>query len=369
MILAAARVMFLNLRRDPTALVLTFALPPLIFILLAAIFAGATGTELRLHVGVLDLSNSTAGARLEQGSGRPVDIPGLSSEGRRGVAAGGGSRRGLHGRPADPERPFGRSGTRSHRGAARRDRDADPPAAGAIVAGQVLRTLNEKLPDVALTRIIGDVERAGKIDADERAFLENAFSEEVSKGGEGFAFSRLVEQRDVDSDRVAGGPVGLLCRGRVAAIFLLFAAMQGAATLLEERQAGIFARLVAGRHGLAPLLAGKFLFLTAQGMVQVALIQVAAAVLYRVDALVHPPALACHLSGRQCHGGGRRPRRERRMLDAAAGAPRRELRGADRVGGRRQHGSPLPDAALAAGPQPPHAERRGGRGAGSNTQE
>jgi hypothetical protein len=66
MLLVAARVMALQLRRDAAALILTFALPPLVFLILAAIFSGATGTELRLHIGLRDLSGADAGRRLAQ---------------------------------------------------------------------------------------------------------------------------------------------------------------------------------------------------------------------------------------------------------------------------------------------------------------
>ena len=61
MLLVAARVMVLQLRRDAAALILTFALPPLVFLILAAIFAGATGTELRLHIGLQRLRQPTRG--------------------------------------------------------------------------------------------------------------------------------------------------------------------------------------------------------------------------------------------------------------------------------------------------------------------
>ncbi|UDL93688.1 ABC transporter permease [Lichenihabitans sp. PAMC28606] len=288
MILAAVRVMALQVRRDIPTLVMTFALPPVIFVLLAAIFAGATGTELRLHVGVLDRSHSSAGQRLVQAlQQQPTFRTSIVTGDEAGLDTAvrdGGYTVGLLIR-ADPAADTGTTGAAPLLVIGSSSR----PAAAAIVAGQVLQTLNEKLPDVALSRIIGDVERAGRLENDERKFLESAFSDEVGKGGGGFAFSRLVEQRNAANDAISGGPIAYYA-GAVSAIFLLFAAMQGAATLLDERNGGIFARLQAGPYGLTPLLIGKFIFLTAQGALQVAAIYATAFLVYRVDMLANPGA-------------------------------------------------------------------------------
>ena len=48
-------------------------------------------------------------------------------------------------------------------------------------------------------------------------------------------------------------------------LFSLFAAMHGALTLIDERRSGIADRILAGRHGMGPVVTGKFLFLIAQG--------------------------------------------------------------------------------------------------------
>ncbi len=281
--LAAARVMLLQLCRDRASLILTFALPPLIFVILAAIFSGATGTELRLHVAVLDQSGSPSGKRLAAA---------LVEQGTFRVTAATGDAAALDATVRDGGADVGvliRSDLQADGGKAPVVviGDASRAVAVPIVIGQLQRTLNEKLPDVALGRIIGDVERAGRIDEDERAFLRRAFADEVRDGGGGFSFANLVEQRSATRGAVAGGPIAYYA-GAVSAIFLLFSAMQGAASLLDERQAGIFARLLTGPYGLAPVLFGKFVFLTLQGLVQLAAIFATAAVLYHVNVLANP---------------------------------------------------------------------------------
>ncbi len=285
--LASAWVMALQLSRDRAALVMAFLLPPLIFVVLAAIFSGATGTELRLHVGLLDVSGSASGRRFVEAfaaepslrttvepGGTPADLESEVREGevdvgvlvRADLAA-------AHGTRADaPVVVVG-----------------DPSRAVAVplVTGLVQRVVNAKLPDVALSRILGDVERAGKLEPEERDFLERAFDTDVKEGNPGFGFAGLVDTRPASRERLAGGPIAYYA-GAVTAVFLLFAAMQSAASLLDERQAGIHARLLAGPHGMAAVVFGKFVFLTVQGLAQAGLIYLTARAVYGVDALAHP---------------------------------------------------------------------------------
>ena len=50
MIAALLKVMILGLVRDRGALAMTFLLPPLIFMIFAAIFSGVSGDEMRLKI-------------------------------------------------------------------------------------------------------------------------------------------------------------------------------------------------------------------------------------------------------------------------------------------------------------------------------
>ena len=94
----------------------------------------------------------------------------------------------------------------------------------------------------------------------------------------------LVETETLGGEGGSGATVTYYA-GAVAILFLLFTAMQGAASLIEERFSGIVDRLAVGPAGTDVIVAGKFLFLTAQDCVQVALILGVAAVFYGVDVL------------------------------------------------------------------------------------
>ena len=56
MIAVSAWVMFLSTVRDRAALSMSFLLPPLLFIVFAAIFSGTSGPDLKLKVGVADIA-------------------------------------------------------------------------------------------------------------------------------------------------------------------------------------------------------------------------------------------------------------------------------------------------------------------------
>lgn len=284
MIGAAFRVMALSLLRDRAALVMAFVLPTVIFSIFAAIFSGATGDRIRIHLGLADFARTAATQRLADAlvadpSLRVTRLPATDlAEVTRAVRSGAvdvalALRGDLIAAPADaPPGP------------------ADQPVvlvenpakalATPIALGQLQRVLNEALPDVVLSRIVADVERTGKIGPDERRFLDEAFAEQRAMK-EPFSFAALVERRSTAAG-TANARVSYYA-GAITAVFLLFAAMQGALSLVEERETGIAERLMAGPGGLPVVVLGKFGFLTLQGMVQAGLIFLAAGLLYGVE--------------------------------------------------------------------------------------
>ncbi|WP_132251421.1 ABC transporter permease [Methylobacterium segetis] len=288
MIGAAFRVMALSLLRDRAALVMAFVLPTVIFTIFAAIFSGAIGDRIRIHLGLADLAHTATTERLVAAlaadpSLRVERLPAASVG--EAVAA---VRRGtvdvalvLRGDLAAPP-----SGGTSPGQPVVLVENPSKALATPIALGQLQRVLNDALPDVVLSRIVADVERTGKIGADERAFLDQAFAEQRARK-EPFSFATLVERQSTASGR-ANERVAYYA-GAITAVFLLFAAMQGAMTLVEERQSGLADRLTAAPGGLPVIVLGKFGFLTLQGLAQAGLIFAAAVLLYGVEIGPHWP--------------------------------------------------------------------------------
>ena len=285
MIAAAFRVMWLSLLRDRAALVMAFVLPTVIFVIFAAIFSGAIGDRIRIHLGLADLAHTATTQRLASAleADRSLRVERLPAADE--AAALSAVRRGevdvalvLRGDLA-AQGPAGAAGQ-----PVLLIENPSRALATPIALGQLQRVLNEALPDVVLSRIVADVERTGKIGPDERAFLDEAFAEQRARK-EPFSFASLVETRTTARGR--GNDRVSYYAGAITAVFLLFAAMQGALSLVDEREGGLADRLAAGPGGLPVIVMGKFLFLLGQGVVQAGLIFSAAALLHGVDISGH----------------------------------------------------------------------------------
>jgi len=298
MIGAAFRVMLLSLLRDRAALVMAFVLPTVIFSIFAAIFSGAIGDRIRIHLGLADFAGTPATHRLMDALGADPSLRVTRLDARTLGDV-------THAvRSGEVDVALVLKGDLVAAPSGETPPPADKPVvlvenpakalATPIALGQLQRVLNEALPDVVLSRVVADVERSGKIGPDERRFLDEAFAEQRAKK-EPFSFADLVERTSTASG-TANARVSYYA-GAITAVFLLFAAMQGALSLVEERESGLNDRLMAGPGGLPVVVLGKFGFLTAQGVVQAGLIFLAAALLYGVEIGPHWPAFlaACVL--------------------------------------------------------------------------
>lgn len=278
MMLAAAWVMGLATLRDRAAMFMTFVLPAVLFLVLAMIFAGATGKELKLKVGIVDIARTETTKRLlntlndapemrmiayDGSDGRSL----MDAVGRGAVDVGIIVQSDLRARPGEAPTPIVvvESATR--------------PLAASIAIGQIQRYLNQGLPDVVLSRILADVEASGAIGKDERDFLNDAFEKQAAeKAGSGFSFANVIERQ---SASVVGGNANVLYyAGAVVAVFMLFSSAHAALMLIDERSGGLSERLRPDRAGTTKLILGKWAFLAAQGVVQTCLVYASALLVF-----------------------------------------------------------------------------------------
>jgi ABC-2 type transport system permease protein len=125
-----------------------------------------------------------------------------------------------------------------------------------------------------------------ELDEDQRSDLDSGLAElrEEAEAGDagGWGFEDLFEDESVAGQSAAQNHVAYYA-GAVAILFLLFSAVHGALSLLEERDSGILDRILAGPGRVTVLVNGKFLFLVVQGFVQVGVIFVIAWLVHGVD--------------------------------------------------------------------------------------
>ncbi len=276
------RVMTLALLRDRGALLMVFALPPLMFFVFAEVFSGTEGESLELRVQVVD----------------EVGVPDTRALVDAMVAD-----EALAAAPVDSVEA-GVTGLRSGevdalvriRALPDDDLDAPPPIlivsdaarglAGPVAAGRVQRVLQREFPELGIARAIALVDAlAGPYTDEQQELLEIALEELASDPlvvEEGASGDGLVARETLDGVDPDQGGISYYA-GAVAILFLLFAAMHGALSMIDERTSGIVDRLVATPGGYPAIVLGKAAFLTVQGVVQVTLIFFVAGWFYGVD--------------------------------------------------------------------------------------
>jgi ABC-2 type transport system permease protein len=257
------RVMALGVWRDRAGLAMTFALPPLVFIVFASVFSAGASGKLDVKAGIVDQAATADSRRLStalnhQLGGRLIAYPNRAAlqdalaDGR--VDAGLVIAGELGFDPA-PVTVLIHPGRR---------------AAGEVLTAQVKAVAENALPDVMMER---EIVRLGPL----LGLSEEQLDRLSSRSGPASPAPFVTQQT------LSGGdPIVIYYAGAVSILFLLFTAMQGAMSLIDERRAGLRLRLGLSAGGVAPLLFGRMLWLTALGVAQALVLFIVAAVLYRI---------------------------------------------------------------------------------------
>lgn len=235
-----ARALALGLFRDFGALAMAFVLPPAVFVIFALIFARTAGADIQVGIAIADLVDSAETRTLKD---TVIDAPTV-----RLVPPAQASRDGIEAMLRRGEADAGLViGPAEAPGAPPSLIVLFSPAreiAGTVLSGTVRRTLIDTL---------------------------------------GAGMPPLpVSEESVGPDIAV--PVSIpYYAAAVAMLFLLLAACQGALSLHEERESGLLDRMSGGPGGVAPVIDGKFLYLTVQGTVQVGVIFAVAAFGFGVE--------------------------------------------------------------------------------------
>ena len=277
---------------------MSFFLPAVFFIIMAEIFTATTGANLNLDLVVVDEVESDTSQRLltALSASSTLNLQLLQPADRDAVRAAvksGAADIGLIVR-ADAE-PLEEAGGF---GAAPLLVITDPArgVAEPMLTGQIRRAYFAALPDIAMGNVVAELENQFlTLDDEQRSEVDIGLIEmrdDAAAGREvGWSFEDLLARESV----IGGESVNLVAysAGAVAFMFLLFASVHGAVSLLEEQESGILDRVLAGPGGIGVLVNGKFLYVVVQGLVQVSVIFLVAWLVYQVDLPGHFGSWLC----------------------------------------------------------------------------
>jgi len=266
MIFVMLRVMALGLWRDRAGLVLAFGLPPVVFIVFASVFGAGASGKLDVRAGIVDQAASAQSRRLTTALDRQLggrlaayhDAAALKDAVANGRVDAGLTLRGDLGVDPAPATVLIHPGRR---------------AAGEVLTAQVNAVAARALPDVMMQR---ELQRLSPLLALSRDQL----------GRLGAAPQPPPAAPFVTEEVLSGGdPIVIYYAGAVSILFLMFSAMQGAMSLIDERRSGMRLRLGLSVGGVAPLLGGRMLWLIGLGVAQALLLFGVATVVYRIPLL------------------------------------------------------------------------------------
>ncbi len=282
MSLAMFKVMLLELWRDPPALVMTFFLPSLVFLIFSAVFAGTSGADVRLVISVADIAHTPGSRRMEAALLADQDLRAVRAKPETLAAV----RAAVHsGRadaglviaedPAAPGTPLLIFS------------DPSRAIAAPLTEARAREALLRDVPDAMLARTVRDISAAtGPLTADQEdnlAFAEDQVAHDPASAPKTPPLFKYVEVSGAQKGRANIAYYA----GAVTILFSLFAATHGALTLIDERRSGIADRILAGPAGMGPVVSGKFLFLIAQGLAQAAVIFATAQIVFGVPTASH----------------------------------------------------------------------------------
>jgi ABC-2 type transport system permease protein len=292
MSIAIFRAMLLGLLRDRGALLMSFVLPAVFFMIMAEIFTATTGDSLNLKVLVLDEVRDDPSKRLLDAlvGSENLAVTIMRGEGdearnalRDQVRNGGADVGIILPADADPLDMAGGFGAEPIRVV------SDPSRAVAVpmLVGEIRAAYFGAMPDVAMGNVVEELENQFLTLNDEQRLEVKDGLDEMRVDAEegrstGWSFEDMLAYEDVIGDVGALNLVAYSA-GAVAFMFLLFASVHGAVSLLEEQESGVLDRVLAGPGGIGVLINGKFLYLVLQGVLQVTVIFLVAWLLYGLD--------------------------------------------------------------------------------------
>lgn len=280
------RVSATNLRRDRVAQMMVFVVPVVFFTIFASVFGRQTTfSTSRIRVAVADEARTARSAALIEALRADTALRVFTS-----VEAGD-AKRGAPELPVTAARA--ESLVRAGRFAVALVLPAglDTSLMRLDGGGAALPLLVDPSDPVASQMVNGPLQRAAL-----RVLSKEASAASSLGGGPAFSLGNVVPARTevrkvLGQAKQGNGMIAFYAAG-IAVMFLLFSCNAGAGALLDETESGTLERVLTTRVGMGTLLAGKWMWLTLLGAVQVAVMFAWGMVAFRLPLMAHLPGFA-----------------------------------------------------------------------------
>lgn len=308
MIGTLVRISWTNLSRDRVAQALAFALPILFFTIFANVFGNQNSGTARIRIAVADEDRSDFSRRIvdgltsekalrvrttvdPDGKGAALDRTAAQNLVKSGdVPVAVILPKGL----GDTAAAFGRNTDAPH---IQLLADVSDRIAPPMVNGLLQKITMTAAPDLLMQGGIKQFERyAGALTPQQQAAvkawlprLQTRASTATSNTGESGMFGIAIDTVDVMRNMSDGQSLISFYAAGIGVMFLLFSVSGASGALLDEVDSGTLDRVLSTRVGMGGLLAGKWLFLSTMGMMQLTVMFLWGRLVFGVDLFHHLP--------------------------------------------------------------------------------
>lgn len=306
MIGTLVRISWTNLRRDRVVQLLVFIVPIVFFSIFATVFGNQQNGTSRVSVAVADEDHSDLSQRLVKaltgetalrvqttaGKGRPAldraaaeklvrdgDVP-VAIVIPKGLGSGG----------------LQLFGDRPNAPRVQLLEDVSDPVAPQMVFGLLQKDVMTAMPDAFAETGIKEFDKyAGGLTPEQHQAVDGWLHDLRADAQSGKASSQSTGMQDfglpvdtVDVMRQSTGQsiISFYAAG-IGVMFLLFSVSGASGSLLDEMDSGTLDRVLSTRVGMSGLLAGKFVYVTLLGMLQLTVMFVWGALVFKVALLQH----------------------------------------------------------------------------------
>jgi ABC-2 type transport system permease protein len=292
MILSVMRAGWMNLRRDRAALMLGFVVPIVFFSIFAGMFAGRRTTP-KVSVVVADEDRSANSKRLIEALRVEPALKVSVAQSTADAAA-------LVKRGSVPvviiiPKGFGatriRFGQKSDAPAFRLLTDSADPIAPQVANGMLQKTVLTAMPELMMDGGIEAMEKwSGGLTPQQRAELDRNMTwlrtQPAAKKQQAGGELINITMTDVVGQSKRNPVVALYAAG-IGVMFLLFTASNAGGALLEEAESGTLDRILTTRLSLTQLMLGKLAYIWTLGTMQLLVMFVWAAVVFKLELIRH----------------------------------------------------------------------------------